>query len=348
MYHRRNFIKRATASGAALAAQGNAGAQQSPPQQTPYDPTAVLRDRHLKPKPDWVKPLFPWEQRAAVVNGRMMAYVDAGDAAARPVIMCHGNPRWGSLYRFFIPPALEAGYRVIVPDWVGSGYSDHPTTDAALTMHHHIADLVSLIDQLRLRNFALVGHDWGGPQGVGAALQRVEKLSALVLMNTWLFTDWLSAFHKSARPWTTWHAPILGEFFLERLKMLSEAPLTMRGMTEAIARLNGHVYEEPDSDHVTLTWPRTIPMREGDRGWQDMRHIEERLPELAHVPTILLWAPEDIVFPIETANMLKKLLPHAEGPIPFANARHFLQEDRGPDVAKATIEFLNRTVGAKL
>src|SRR5262249_22992294 len=150
--------------------------------------------------------------------------------------------------------------------------------------------------------------------------QRVERLSALVLMNTWLFTDWLSAFHKSPRPWTTWHAPLVGEFFLDRLKMLSMSPGTQRGMNETLARLYGHVYEEPDSDHVTLTWPRTIPMREGNRGWQDMRHIEERLHELANVPTILLWAPQDVVFPIETANMMKKLLPHAEGPITFDKA----------------------------
>ena len=157
----------------------------------------------LKPKPDWLAPLFPWEQRSVVVNGRRMAYIDEGDRNARPVLLLSGNPTWGFLYRDFIAPLTAGGYRAIAPDWIGAGYSDHPRVDAALTLAHHIADLVSFLDQLKLRGFVIVGQDWGGPQGVGAALQRVEKLAALVLMNTWLFTDWLSKFHKSPKPWTT-------------------------------------------------------------------------------------------------------------------------------------------------
>jgi len=305
----------------------------------------------LKPKPDWLRPIFPWEQKSLRVNGRTMAYIDEGDANARAVLLLSGNPTWGFLYRDFIAPLASAGYRVITPDWVGAGYSDHPTIDSSLTLAHHIADLVSLMDQLSLRGFVIVGQDWGGPQGVGAALQRVEKLSAMVLMNTWLFTDFLSKFHLSPRPWTTWHAPLIGQFFMSRHKVLSQngpSVTTSRGMSADEARAYHHVFDEPGSDHVVLTWPRTIPMREGDRGWDDMKAIERRLPELAEIPIQLLWAPGDEVFPIETCNRLKELLPHAEGPILFDRARHFLQDDRGPDLALATRDFLNRTVGSKL
>ena len=106
--------------------------------------------------------------------------------------------------------------------------------DAALTLAHHIADLVSLIDQLDLRGFVIVGQDWGGPQGIGAALARIEKLHALVLMNTWAFTGLLSKFHTSPKPWTTWHAPIIGQYFMKRHKVLSQhgpSATTARGMT---------------------------------------------------------------------------------------------------------------------
>lgn len=304
--------------------------------------------RELQAKPDWLKALYPWEQKTATVNGRTMAYIDEGDSKGRPVILLHGNPTWSFLYRDFIEPLTQAGYRTIVPDWIGAGYSDKPRIDATLTLAHHIADLVSLMDQLQLQGFVIVGQDWGGPQGVGAALQRIERLAALVLMNTWLFTSYIGRFHQSPRPWTTWHAPLIGQFFMKRLKILSqEGPsvTTRRGMTETEARAYHHIYDEPDSDHVVLTWPRTIPMREGDRGWNDMLAIERRLPELINVPTILLWAPEDNVFPIEYAKHLKELLPQAEGPITFDKAAHFLQDDRGPDIARAIVEFLNRTVG---
>jgi haloalkane dehalogenase len=305
----------------------------------------------LKPKPPWLEPLFPWEQRALTVNGRTMAYLDEGERTGRPVLLLSGNPTWGFLYRDFIGPLTEAGYRAIAPDWVGAGYSDHPRVDAALTLAHHIADLVSLLDQLRLRGFVIIGQDWGGPQGVGAALQRVERLAALALMNTWLFTGLVSKFHASPRPWTTWHAPLIGQFLMKRHKVLSHggpAVTSRRGMSEMEARAYHHVFDEPDSDHVVLTWPRTIPVREGDRGWADMQAIERRLPELAKIPMLLLWAPEDEVFPLEFAHRLKELLPHAEGPITFDRAAHFLQDDRGPDLARAIVEFLNRTMGARL
>ncbi len=225
-----------------------------------------MGDGGVIPKPDWLRALFPWEQRRIPVNGRRMALVDEGPRDARAVLLLSGNPTWSFLYRDFFRPLLDAGYRVIAPDWIGAGYSDHPRVDAALTLPHHVADLVSLIDQLDLVDFVVVGQDWGGPQGTGAALQRIERLGALVLMNTWLFTDVLGPFHASPRPWTTWHAPLVGSLFMKRHKVLSHAGpsvVSKRGMSADEARAYHHVFDEPDSDHVVLTWPRTIPLREG-------------------------------------------------------------------------------------
>ena len=301
----------------------------------------------VQQKPRWLEALFPWEQKSLVVNGRRMSYIDEGPRDGKPVLLLSGNPTWGFLYRDFIGPLTKAGYRPIAPDWVGAGYSDHPRVDSALTFAHHIADLVSLLDQLDLRDYTVVGQDWGGPQGVGAALQRIERLGALVLMNTWLFTGTLSKFHLSPKPWTTWSEPLIGQYFMKRVKALSHhgpSAITARGLSDDEARRYHHVFDEPESDAVVLTWPRTIPRREGDRGWQDMRMIEERIPELAQTPIRLLWAPGDNVFPLEFGHKLKEMFPHAEGPTEFDNARHFLQDDRGPDLAAAIVEFLDRAV----
>jgi pimeloyl-ACP methyl ester carboxylesterase len=301
-------------------------------------------------RPEWLRELYPWDQHMAVVNGRRMAYLDEGDRAGRPVLLLHGNPNWSFLYRFFVPPLVDAGYRVIAPDWVGCGFSDKPSVDAAHSLAHHVADLVALIDTLDLQGFAVVGQDWGGPQGVGAALQRRDRLAAITLMNTWVFTDVCGPFHASPLPWTTWHAPLVGQVFFKRFKVLSRHGLTsvsVRGLSPDEVRAYTHVYDERDSDGVTLTWPRTIPLTEGDRGWADMKRIEERLPELAGTPVQLLWAPEDAVFPIEYCERIKALIPHAEGPTLFADAHHFLQDDRGPEIVTELIAFLDRTVGAR-
>lgn len=299
----------------------------------------------MRTKPEWLKKIFPWKQKALQVNGRTMAYVDEGDEDRVPVLLLSGNPTWGFLYRDFIPILVDSGYRAIAPDWVGTGYSDHPRQDAALTLAHHIADLVSLMDQLDLRDFVIVGQDWGGPQGVGAALTRAYRLQAMVLMNTWCYTSYVGQFHRSPWPWTTWHAPLFGQFFHKKMKALSmrgPSAVSQRGMTEDEARAYHHVFEEPDSDHVVLTWPRTIPLKKGDRGWADMQLIEDRLGELKDIPILLLWAPGDNVFDISYALHLKKLLPQAEGPIEFDYAAHFLQDDRGPDLAGEVVRFLDK------
>jgi haloalkane dehalogenase len=78
-----------------------------------------------------------------------------------------------------------------------------------------------------------------------------------------------------------------------------------------------------------------------------MKHIQDRLPELAGTPVQLMWAPEDAVFPIAYCERIKELIPHAEGPTLFGNSHHFLQDDRGRDIAPELIAFLDRTVGAK-
>lgn len=296
-------------------------------------------------KPDWLKPLYPWPQKKLAVNGRQMAYLDEGARDAPPILLLHGNPTWSFLYRDFITPLIAEGYRVIAPDCIGSGYSSKPRVDAAYSLAHHIADLVSLIDQLDLSAITIVGQDWGGPQGLGAALQRLARLKALVLMNTWAFTDYIGPFHQSPRPWTTWHAPLIGPILMKRFKVLSHggvSTITKRGMTRAEKRGYHHIYDEPDSETVVLTWPRSIPLRDGDRGWTDMRAIETRLGELARTPILILWGVDDPVFNVEYRDRLRQLLPRAEGPVNFDRASHFLQDDRGPDLVAAMIPFLAR------
>jgi pimeloyl-ACP methyl ester carboxylesterase len=302
----------------------------------------------VETKPDWLRELYPWPQRRLTVNGQRMAFLDEGDRSATPVVLLHGNPNWSFLYRFMVGPLLDAGYRVIAPDWIGAGFSDKPRSDARSSIAHHVADLVSLIDALELDGMAIVGHDWGGPHGTGAALQRLDRVAALTLMNTWVFTDVCGPFHASPLPWTTWHAPLVGHVFLKRFKMLSAHALTavtVRGMTPQESRAYSYPYDERDSDAITLAWPRTIPLTEGDRGWRDMKRIQNRLPMLVDKPVQLLWAPDDAVFPITYCKRIKELIPHAEGPILFPGAHHFMQDDCGPELAVELIAFLNRVTG---
>lgn len=118
----------------------------------------------FRAKPGWLKKLFPWEQKALRVNGRTMAYVDEGDSAARPVLLLSGNPTWGFLYRDFIRPLTDAGFRAIAPDWVGAGYSDHPRLDAARCPTILLTSLPSWIS-LSCAALSLLGKTGEGHRG---------------------------------------------------------------------------------------------------------------------------------------------------------------------------------------
>jgi len=99
--------------------------------------------------PDAVRAQWPYRPRFARVNGWRMHYVDEG--AGDPVALLHGNPTWGFLYRDFVKPLREAGYRVIIPDMIGFGLSEKPTREDAHSLDGHIANLTAMMRHLDLK-----------------------------------------------------------------------------------------------------------------------------------------------------------------------------------------------------
>ena len=123
---------------------------------------------------------WPFAARYCTAAGFRQHYIDEG--AGRPVILLHGQPTWGYIYRRFVPP-LAATHRVIVPDHMGFGKSETPA-DRVYTLRTHVDNLTALIEQLGLRDITLVMQDWGGPIGIGYAVRHPERIHSLVLMNT--------------------------------------------------------------------------------------------------------------------------------------------------------------------
>ena len=123
---------------------------------------------------------WPFAPRFHDGAGFRQHYIDEG--AGRPVLLLHGQPTWGYIYRKFIP-VLAGTHRVIVPDHMGFGKSETPP-DRAYTLRTHVENLATLIEALDLRDITLVMQDWGGPIGVGYAVRHPERIHSLVLMNT--------------------------------------------------------------------------------------------------------------------------------------------------------------------
>jgi pimeloyl-ACP methyl ester carboxylesterase len=291
-----------------------------------------------------IREQWPWRPRFARVNGWRMHYVDEG--MGDPVVLLHGNPTWGFLYRDFVEPLTRAGHRVVIPDMIGSGLSEKPTREEAHSLDGHIANLTALLRQLDLRRMTLVCHDWGGPTGLGFALSNPDRVAALVVMSTWAWPLPPADFHTRIFPWRMMHAPLVGPYLLGRHNALAGRGVYLSVVDrEKFRKRAQQAYEwalpDPASRLLTWTWPRWIPLDASARAADRFSWLERELAA-CRWPTMIVWGREDDVFDHATFGArFKQLLPHAEGPH-LVTGRHFLQEDSGPEIAALMTDFLAR------
>ena len=127
--------------------------------------------------------LYPFESNYLALGNLKYHYLDEGSGPV--IVMLHGNPTWSFYYRNLIQ-AFRSSHRVIVPDHIGCGFSDKPQNDS-YRLQNHIENLKALIEKLEINSLDLVVHDWGGPIGLGFAVQYPEKIRKILVLNTTAF-----------------------------------------------------------------------------------------------------------------------------------------------------------------
>jgi haloalkane dehalogenase len=153
--------------------------------------------------PRWLEEMFPdgMRRRMVEVGGVRMHVAEWGSGPA--VVMLHGNPSWGLLWRKVVAELVGEGMRLVVPDLIGLGLSDKPRDAEAHSLAAHGTWLGRMLDEVVPGEFALAVQDWGGPIGLWAAADRLSRVTGLVLGNTVVgpprpgFKP--SAFHRFAR-----------------------------------------------------------------------------------------------------------------------------------------------------
>jgi cis-3-alkyl-4-acyloxetan-2-one decarboxylase len=277
---------------------------------------------------------FPYAPRFVDAGEIRLHYVDEGPPDARPLLFVHGNPTWSYLWRRPIAELSARGHRCVAFDHMGFGRSDKPPQLSAYSLERHIENALALIDSLDLSDVTLVGHDWGGPIGLGALLERRDRLRALVLMNTWAWElpSFLPPFLREFR--TEGLGEILalgGNLFVESI------PGGMRRRDADPLMMEAYRAPFPDywSRAGTLAFQREIPLTERDRSAPLMASIHERLPDLS-LPVLLVWGMRDPVFQPVFLEQWRELFPAAET-VELDDASHFLVED-SPDAVTAAIE----------
>jgi cis-3-alkyl-4-acyloxetan-2-one decarboxylase len=281
---------------------------------------------------------YPFAPNFRHVNGFNMHFVDEGKGD--PIVLLHGDPTWGYLWRNFIP-ALSERARCIVPDHMGMGKSEVPRKPYPYRLAHHVANLEALLIGLNLRQITLVVHDWGGPVGLGFAIRQPDCIKRLVITNSWASARWPGA------PFPRLIEMIRSsggeKFVLERNGYLERALTGTTHHAERLTDLVMDAYRAPfptlESRVAMLCWSRDIPVTEADPSYLEMQRIENSLSLFAKTPTLILWGMLDPVLPLSVLRWWQKVYPQATTH-EIEDASHFLQEDAPQQIGEYINDFI--------
>lgn len=299
-------------------------------------------------------------------------YVDEGPRDGETILCLHGQPTWSYLYRKMIPLFVEAGYRVVAPDFVGFGRSDKPTQTKDYTYARHVGWLSAFLESLDLQQITLVCQDWGGLIGLRVVAEHPELFARVVAANTGLpdarRTDGSDVPAEAAGPMHSVYDSLpvvdldgLRDLFsgkLERIeganpfmywiKFCAECP-TFRPeefvAMMAVGELSPEVkraFAAPFPDERSMAgarrFPGLVPIFPDDPAIPDNRAAWDVLREFAK-PLLTSWSDDPGVGP---ADRFQQEIPGArdQSHVTIHGARHFLQEDKGEEFASVVLDFM--------
>lgn len=286
-------------------------------------------------------PGHPSTPRSVEIHGHRMSYVDEGSGP--PVLLVHGNPTWSFYWRSLLAALPAAGLRAVAPDHIGMGRSDKPGPDAyPHTLRRRVDDLSAFVDALDLdRPLSLVVHDWGGPIALSWAVENLDRLDRLVLLNTAAFP--LPEGHRI--PWTLQAArlPVLGDVAVRGFGAFSRGALVLgtgrRWLPPEARRGLLAPYDRPAHRVAVHAFVRDIPTGPEDPAHPVLVRLAERLPSLDALPTQIWWGMRDPVFDARILAELEASLPHAEVHR-LPDAGHYVLEDAAERIVPGVRDFL--------
>lgn len=282
-------------------------------------------------------PGYPFEPQYVEVDGIRIHYVDQGPRESAPVLLLHGEPSWSFLYRKMIPVFAGAGHRVVAPDLVGFGRSDKPVKREDYTYQSHVDWLSAFIEKVGLERITLFGQDWGGLLGLRIAAEDQARFDRLIAANTFLPTGDIPPGDAFLR----WRD------YSQRVEDLDVGWLVNRSCVTELSDEVKAAYDAPFPDPSykagALQFPLLVPIAPDDpasepnrRAWEVLRKWEK--------PFLTCFSDSD---PITSGGdrFFQAAVPGAEGQphTTIEGAGHFLQEDKGEEVAQVVVDFLAKT-----
>ena len=270
--------------------------------------------------------LYPFESRWFQSSMGRVHYVDEG--AGRPILFLHGNPTWSFLYRQIIKE-LRDRFRCVAVDHLGFGLSERPV-GFGYTPAEHSEILRELVDHLELQDFLLMGQDWGGPIGLRVAASTPERVSGVILGNTWFWpVDRLATkiFSKVMGSPPMQRRILEKNYFVERLiPMGTDRKLT----AEEMDHYRG-VQPTPGARVGVARFPKELLASHAWLGELD-QDVRNRLPSK---PVLLVWGMRDFAFSPKTHLPRLRSIFTDSVLVELPRAKHFIQEDAPVEIARA-------------
>jgi haloalkane dehalogenase len=278
-------------------------------------------------------PGFDLEPNYAQVDGLRLHYLDEGPADGRPVVCFHGEPTWAYLYRKMLTPLVDAGHRVVCADYAGFGRSDKPTDRGWYSFDRHLELVSAVLGELDLEDAVVVVQDWGGPIGLSWAVANADRVGGLVILNTGLFLGRVS---KGFMAWRN---------FAEKNPDLPVGFVIQGGTTTELPDAVIAAYDAPfpsaESKAGAAQFPLLVPMSEDEPMAAQQREVADALGRWEK-PALVAFSDTDPVFPYpKGGDRFVGLIPTVGDQVKIEGAAHFLQEDRGEQIAGEILRFLD-------
>jgi haloalkane dehalogenase len=238
-----------------------------------------------------------------------------------------------------IPVITRAGLRAVAPDFAGFGRSDKPASRDDYTYQMHVDVMAAFVERLDLRDITLVCQDWGGLIGLRVAAEHEERFARIVAANTFLPTG----DNEPGEAFLRWHK------FSQEVPELPVGRIVNGGCVSDLPPEVVAAYEAPFPDERykegARAFPALVPTRPDDpasganrKAWEVLRRWEK--------PFLTAFSDSD---PITRGGdrAFQTLVPGTKGQphTTIAGAGHFLQEDKGEELAAVVVGFIADTGG---
>jgi len=279
-------------------------------------------------------PDYDFEAHYVDIDGLRMHYVDAGQRDGDVVLLLHGEPSWSYLYRHMIPPLAKAGLRVIAPDLIGFGKSDKPVRKSDYSFAIHVDWMRHFIEALNLGDITMFCQDWGSSIGLRVAAENEHRFARIALGNGGLPTG----DQDMPRAFIIWRAFALYSPWFPIGRIIQSGTIT--DLSDDVVAAYDAPFPSAEYKAGARAFPALVPTTPNDpasdanrAAWDVFEHWEK--------PFLTTFSNRD---PITRGGQVpwQEKVPGARNQehVKIKNAGHFLQEDKGEELAAVLIKFV--------